>query len=96
MEARLCEGGAKGNSCAGRGIAAVRTDGDFGGTNDVDRTLAMDRFAIKVGQDEALATSTPHQPANAGFAPGLRLNVGECGVTVLVVSKACRLSCCIR
>ncbi len=21
----------------------------------------------------------PHQPANAGFAPGLRLNVGECG-----------------
>jgi len=26
-----------------------------------------------------MATSTPHQPANAGFAPGLRLNVGECG-----------------
>jgi len=27
----------------------------------------------------SVATSTPHQPANAGFAPGLRLNVGECG-----------------
>lgn len=37
------------------------------------------RRAIKIGKVARGATSTPHQPANAGFAPGLRLNVGECG-----------------
>lgn len=36
-------------------------------------------LVIKLGQDGGGATSTPHQPANAGFAPSLRLIVGECG-----------------
>ena len=40
---------------------------------------AKGQSLIKLGQDRCWATSTPHQPANAGFALGLRLNVGECG-----------------
>ena len=40
---------------------------------------AKGHLVIKLGQDGGGATSTPHQPANAGFASGLRVNVGECG-----------------
>lgn len=36
-------------------------------------------LAIKVGKTAFVVTSTPHQPASAGFAQGLRLNVGQCG-----------------
>jgi hypothetical protein len=34
---------------------------------------------LVIGKDECVSTSTLHQPASAGFRPGLRVNVSECG-----------------
>lgn len=59
---------------------AVGTDGEWRlwpGCADELGTTKKGHLAIKIAQDGGNATSTPHQPANAGFAPGLRLNVGE-------------------
>jgi len=41
-------------------------------------TVRLGPFAIMIQQSVGSSTSTPHQPANARFAPGLQPNAGEC------------------